>query len=311
MRLTLFGTAFKRVLLPSLAAAALTAAAILAPLPSELSANAEDKALPNRIVAVGGSVTEIVFALGQDHRLVGRDTTSSYPEAAEDLPDVGYMRALSAEGVLSLNPDLVLMLEGAGPPETLEVLQGAGVPMAVIPEDFSAEGVIGKVKAVGTALGSEDPARELSEHLETGFRKLGAARAPDAAPKRVLFILSLNGGKVLASGSGTAADSIIEMAGLTNAVTGFEGYKPLSDEAVIEAAPDVVLMMDRGGNHAVTMDKLKSLPALAITPAVQNAHVVSMDGLFLLGFGPRTAEAVQALADKIDAFSGQQGGKDS
>jgi iron complex transport system substrate-binding protein len=112
----------------------------------------------------------------------------------------------------------------------------------------------------------------------------------------VLFVLSLQGGRVLASGTGTAADGIIAMAGGVNAITGYSGYKQLSDEALIEAAPDVILAMDRGGDHETQADELLTHPAIAATPAAAARKVVRMDGAFLLGFGPRTAAAIRELS---------------
>ena len=93
---------------------------------------------PARIVSIGGAITEILYALGLEDRLAGVDTTSLYPAAAlRDKPNVGYMRQLSAEGVLGLNPSLVLAVQGSGPKETMDVLEAAKVPLVLVPETFS------------------------------------------------------------------------------------------------------------------------------------------------------------------------------
>ena len=247
-----------------------------------------------RVLSIGGSVTEIVYALGQGDRLIARDTTSTYPAEAMDLPDVGYMRALSPEGVLAVAPDLVLSEEGAGPPEAIAVLKEADIAFVTVPGGFDAAAVADKIRAVGAAL--EVPER--AEALAAGVRAeidAAAAQAQREAPKRVMFLLSVQGGKLMAGGSGTEADAIIRMAGGVNAAEGFPGYKPLTDEAATAAAPDVILMMDRGGNHAASADELFSLPALAVTPAAETRALIKMDGLKLLGFGPRTAQAVTEL----------------
>lgn len=251
-----------------------------------------------RIVSVGGSVTEIVYALGEGHRLVARDSTSSYPAEAEALPNVGYARALSPEGVLSVDPDLIIASSGSGPLETLEVLKQANVAYSEVPEVFSADGVIQKIETVAAALGAEEKARELLDGIKPDLQAAesdAAERAGDA-PVRVLFILSTQGGRIMAGGRNTAADGIIRMAGGVNAVESFEGYKPMTDEAVSATAPDVILAMDRGGDHGVAMEQLASLPALIPTPAAQNGRLVRMDGLSLLGFGPRTAETIRTLS---------------
>lgn len=263
-------------------------------------AAASDGTDAHRILSVGGAVTEIVYALGEENRLVARDATSSWPPEAEALPDVGYMRALSPEGVLSVAPDLILAEDGAGPPETVELLRATGIAFVTVPDATDAAGVLARIRAVGAALGVPDKAAALAEQVGA---ELDAARAAAEAaagePKRVLFVLSTQGGRIMASGTGTAAAGIIALAGGQNAITGFEGYKQMTDEAVAAAAPDVILMMDRDGDHASADAELFAMPALAPTPAAEARAVVRMDGLTLLGFGPRTAQAVTALSGAL------------
>jgi iron complex transport system substrate-binding protein len=281
---------------------ALTLAPLLAPPPGGRAfAAGEDAVLgeSRRMVAVGGSVTEIVYALGEQARLVARDSTSLFPEAAQDLPDVGYMRALSPEGVLSVDPDGILALEGSGPPEAVAVLRTASIPMVTIPETYDRAGILAKIGAVGKAIGADAQAEALASSVARDLDAATAATAGITDRKKVLFILSLQGGKVLASGSGTAADGIIALAGGVNAVTAFQGYKQMTDEAVIEAAPDVVLMMDRGGDHDASLGELMAHPAIGATPAAATRSLVRMDGGYLLGFGPRTAAAARELAMRL------------
>ncbi|KQN78330.1 ABC transporter substrate-binding protein [Devosia sp. Leaf64] len=253
----------------------------------------------SRLVSIGGSLTEIIYELGAEGTLVARDQTALYPEAALSLPDVGYMRALAPEGVLSVNPTGLLVIEGSGPPEALEVLSHAGVEYQTVPEGYSAEGVLTKVRAVGEALGLEDKAEALAKKLEGEFAALKTRTDAVEAPKKVLFILSNQGGQIQASGTGTAANGIIALAGAENAVTEYEGYRPLSEEAITAAAPDVILLMDRGGDHGATETELLEHPAIALTPAGQNKAIYRMDGAYLLGFGPRTAAAATELADHL------------
>jgi len=269
----------------------------IAVLPSAAGADTEPA---TRILSIGGSVTEIVFALGEADRLVARDATSTYPVEAEGLPDVGYMRALSAEGVLSVAPNLILAEEGAGPPETIAILEAADIPFVTVPDTTDAAGVLAKIRTVGEALGVPDKAETLAREVEAELEAaIDAAAANGDEPKRVMFVLSTQGGRIMASGTGTAAAGIIELAGGVKAVTEFEGYKLMTDEAVAAAAPDVILMMDRGGDHGAGDDELFSMPAIAPTPAAEARAVVRMDGLSLLGFGPRTADVVRALSNAL------------
>ena len=258
-------------------------------------AMAEPQNGARRIVSIGGAITEFVYAMGHADRLVARDATSYMPPEAMDLPNVGYMRQLSVEGVLSMRPDMILAEEGAGPPETIALLKSAGIPYVEIPAVSSAEGVIAKGKAIAEALGEEDMA------LDALRSDLAAAEKAAAAVDdrlRVLLALSAQGGRILAAGDKTEAQVIIEMAGAENAVTGFEGYKPLTDEAVISAAPDVILMIDRG-DGSIDLDaeraELLALPAIASTPAGKAGRFIRMNGLYLLGFGPRTGKAALDL----------------
>ncbi|MGH6763929.1 MAG: heme/hemin ABC transporter substrate-binding protein [Phyllobacterium sp.] len=255
-------------------------------------------ALPDtsRLVSIGDSITEIVFALGEQERLVARDSTSTYPQAANALPDIGYMRALSPEGVLSVNPTAIIAVEGSGPVETLDVLKKASVPFVFVPQSYDAESVTQKVRIVGAALGKSKKADELAKIVE---REIAAAQnlTQNISPKiRVLFILSAQGGKLLSSGAGTAANGIIGLAGGVNAIEGFDGYKQLSDEAIIAAQPDVILMMDRGGDQSATDKELLNHPAIANTPVGQTGKIIRLDGQYLLGFGPRTGQAAHTLA---------------
>ncbi|SIS93712.1 heme/hemin ABC transporter substrate-binding protein [Paracoccus saliphilus] len=255
-----------------------------------------------RVLAIGGSVTEIIYALGQQGRLIARDTTSSFPAEAQELPDVGYMRALSSEGVLSVKPDLILSEEGAGPPETVAILKEAGIPFETIPSGTDAEGLTAKIEAVAEVLGVPEAADAPVEALRADLDSLAEATGNEGQPKRVMFILSLQGGRVMASGQGTEADAIIRLAGAENAVQGVEGYKPLTDEAITSAAPEVILMMKRGpedSGHAVAAEALMTNPAIAATPAIESGSVIRMDGLYLLGFGPRTGQAALDLHDAI------------
>ncbi|MCF6431142.1 ABC transporter substrate-binding protein [Leisingera sp. MMG026] len=250
-----------------------------------------------RIVSVGGSVTEIVYALDQQHRLIARDTTSIFPAEARQLPDIGYQRALAPEGVLSVAPDMILAIEGAGPPETLDVLKAAEVAFISVPEDFSAEGIARKIRTVGAALDQQAAAEVLAGQVsaEIAAAQAAAAKAAAGTPRKVLFVLSIQGGRIMAGGADTAADSIIRLAGGVNAVTGFAGYKPMGDEAIAQAAPEVILVMERGADHGVRTEDLLAIPAIQPTPAAQNGAIVRMNGLHLIGFGPRTASAVTEL----------------
>ena len=248
-----------------------------------------------RIVAAGGVITEILYALGRQDLIVGVDTTSLHPaEALREKPNVGYVRALSAEGVLSLKPTAMLAIEGAGPPDTVKLIAEAGVKVERISEDLSELGVVGRIRLIGRLAGAEAKAEELASAVERDFAALRREREGLTQKKRVLFVLSLQNGRVIVGGRNSGAGAIIDYAGAVNAAEAVEGYKPVTDEGIIQAAPDVVLMMTRG-NHASAPAEVFSLAAFSATPAAKTQSLVAMDGLYLLGFGPRTPKAAHDL----------------
>ncbi|MFN4101558.1 MAG: hemin ABC transporter substrate-binding protein, partial [Pararhodobacter sp.] len=175
-----------------------------------------------RIVVAGSALAEIVVALGAGDRLVGRDTTVSFPESLRDLPDVGYLRALSAEGLLSLGPDMILADADAGPPETLALIEATEVPVVRVSESYSEAGVLARIDAVAAALQLDG--LPLRTEVEAAFRDLAEARET-AAPVRAIFGLSASGGRIMAAGQGTGAEGIFRLAGVENAITGVDGYR--------------------------------------------------------------------------------------
>ncbi len=268
-------------------------------LPSATHADEIAGPLPDasRIVAIGGSVTEVFYALGEEKRLIARDSTSVYPDAVFALPDVGYMRQLSPESVLSVNPTAIVALAGSGPKDAIDVLKKAKIAYLTVPETFDREGILKKIEVVGAAIGATDKAAALMASVDKDLRAAEAAAAGIAKSQRVLFILSVQDGKILASGTGTAADGIIRLAGGENAITEYEGYKQLSEEAIVTANPDLILMMSRGGtDHSVDDAALLAHPAVASTVAGKDKRLLRMDAAYLLGFGPRTAAAAHDLA---------------
>jgi len=256
----------------------------------------------SRIVTLGSAVTETVAALGAADRLVGVDASSSYPaEALAELPRTGYVRSVGAEGVLALAPTLVLGAVDVGPPEVIDQIASAGVPVVIVPEEDSFAGAVARVEFVARAIGAEAEARGVVSRMredEARASELVAAISPDERP-RVLFIYARGVGSLLVSGTGTSADAIIGLGGGANAVTEFSGYRPLTAEAVIGAAPDVLLFFDSGLASIGGRSALAEIPGIALTPAWAEGGILAFPGDFLLNFGPRTGAAALALAEAL------------
>jgi len=253
----------------------------------------------SRIITLGGPVTEIVFALGAGDRVVARDSSSSYPEAVLDLPDVGYQRTLSAEGVLALNPTLILATTEAGPPEAIEQLQDSGVTFLMLKAADSPEGVYAKIRGFAQALERVDEGEALIAQIQADLAEAQKIAESYAETPRVMFIYARGAGAVNVAGTNTGAHAMIELAGGENAVTEYEGYKPITAEAAVAAAPDVLLLMSSGLESLGGREGLMDVPGIAQTPASEFGRIVDMDGLLLLNFGPRMGEAAKELAVQI------------
>ncbi|MCY4324456.1 MAG: ABC transporter substrate-binding protein [Betaproteobacteria bacterium] len=258
---------------------------------------AASAAVPQRVVTVGGALTEIAYALGAQELLVGSDTTSYFPAAAEKLPKVGYQRTLSAEGILSLAPDLLILTEEAGPPAVIKQLAATDVSMITLKAGRSVDDIKANVQAIGAALDRQRQANDLIARITAEQYALADLVERQPVNRTVLFILQHSGGAPLVAGTDTAADNIITLSGARNAVAGYRGYKPLTPEAAASLQPDIILTTKRGLAQAGGLPRLLDLPGLALTPAAASGNVIAMDALLLIGFGPRTVQAAIQLHD--------------
>ena len=217
---------------------------------------------------MGGGITEVVYALGAQDQLVATDTTSSYPKAAQATPKVGYMRQLSAEGILALRPSALVAGTDTGPPVVLDQLRSAGVAVELVGSDHSWEEVRRKVAAVGRATGRVQQATVLQAELDTRWAAVQerVQQQISVEPPRMLFVLSHTGAP-LVSGEATAAHAMIGFAGARNAMGGFKGYRPMTAEAMAAAAPDLILITTEGLAAVGGAEKFWQRPELALTPA--------------------------------------------
>ena len=257
----------------------------------------------SRVTIAGGSLTEIIYLLRQEDKLVAVDITSNFPEEAKQLPSIGYVRALSAEGVLSLSPSLILGEDDTGPPAVMEQLSRVGIQIEIIPEENTADGIIKKVKCVAEILGVNDNIKdETLSNLNADANELKLLTETNKKePPKVMFILSMESGSPTVGGRDTSADGLIKMTGAVNVMDSFEGWKPVSTEAIIQAKPDFILISERGLNSFGSIEKLGQHPSLVFTPAAKNNNIIAMDGMAMLGFGPRTISSAKDIAQKYNS----------
>ncbi|ASP38326.1 hemin ABC transporter substrate-binding protein [Bacterioplanes sanyensis] len=247
-----------------------------------------------RLVSIDGSITEIIYALGAQTQLVGVDTTSRYPKAATELPDVGYMRQLSVEGILSLAPTTVIATQDAGPPAVFEQLKAAGVDVVRIDDEPSVAGIQAKIAAVAEVVGAVDSGQQLQQLVEQQVAEARAALS-SMRGKRALLLLGAGNRGLMAAGQDTQAQALLDMLGWNNVID-HHSYKPLNPESALAAAPEIVLVAQTGPLEVSSVQQ-----QLALTPAVKDDRVVLLDAGLLLGFGPRLATALQQLEQALVA----------
>ncbi|WP_339722995.1 heme/hemin ABC transporter substrate-binding protein [Marinomonas primoryensis] len=265
-------------------------------------ANSVTYAAPSeRIAVAGGSITEIIYRLGEQHRIVGVDSTSQFPEDAKKFPLLGYVRNVSVEGVLSLNPDLLLGEDDTGPTKALKQIAAVGVKTIIIKKDNSIPALQEKITQIAELLGVEGKGKSLLDEMQIDIDALSYAKqhlsdSVKRTPPKVLFLLTLKNGAPIAAGNTTSAHTVIEEAGAINALAQYKGWEKLSPESALKLDPDVIIVMNRGQD---IFEQVNALPHFKYTTAVKNKAVYTIDGSYLLGFGPRTPQAIVELGTMI------------
>jgi len=245
---------------------------------------------PQRIVTLGGAVTEIVYALQAGDRLVGTDNSSNWPPQARRLPQVGYYRGFSIEGVASLQPDLVLASEQAGPPAAVAQLRSLGRRVVMLPAAPTVDALAQRIAGVAEAL----ELKPAGERLVQQIRDEVAKAAQRSGGPRVLLVSS-HTGKLEGAGTETAGDAMLRLAGASNVLSAERGYRAISGEAAAALRPEVLVTTTMSIAALGGLDAFLAQPGVAATPAARDRRVVVMDDLLLLGFGPRLPEALRQL----------------
>ena len=269
--------------------------------PAKANVVCETASNTEKVVVAGGSLTEIMYYLGLQQKIVALDVTSSYPKEAKKLPSIGYVRALSTEGVLSLDPTLVIGENDMGPENVVEQIKRTNIDLRIIPETHSAEGIKSKVLCLGTIFDLNDKTKKkVNDELVPLIDDLEEIQKKNKKlKKRILLILSMQGTSPVVAGLGTAGDGFIKMTGASNVITEFEGWKPVSPESLILSNPDYILITSRGMRSFKSIDELVKQPALSLTNAAKNRNVIDINGMAMLGFGPRGIMTALEVARRI------------
>ena len=244
-----------------------------------------------KIVSLNGAVTEIIAALGHEKELVGVDVTSTFPESIKTTAkDLGHVRSISIEGIMALNPTLIIGTDKELSPELLEKIKKSGVKAELFKQEFTPEGTKKLIANVAGVLNHKDFSA-LTNKIDADLKNV----KPLAKAPKVLFIYARGANMMMVSGTGTPVEKTIELAGAKNAVTDFADFKPLTPEALIKGNPDVILMFDSGLESIGGVIGVLKIPGVDKTNAGKNKKIIAMDGGLLSGFGPRLGEAATQL----------------
>ncbi|MFJ6896249.1 hemin ABC transporter substrate-binding protein [Streptomyces hokutonensis] len=255
-----------------------------------------------RIVPLSGSLSEIVFTLGLGDRVVARDITATFQQAAK-LPLVTRNHDVSAESVLSLKPDLVLAEKTTGPSEAMGQIRAAGVPVLVVDPAQGLADVGPRIRAVADALGVSAAGKELTKRSEDRIAAVRKAIPAHKEKPRVAFLYLRGSASVyLIGGKGSGATSLLEAAGAVDAgaESGLkQDFTAITTEALAKAAPDAILLMTKGLESVGGIDGLVKIPGVAQTPAGMDRRVVSIEDGVLLNYGPRTDQVLKSIVDQL------------
>lgn len=260
----------------------------------------------SRIVTLTGDLTEAVYAMGLGDRIVGRDVTTIYPPEALDAPIVGIGRFITAEGVLAESPTLVLGDTQTAPSEAIEQIRSAGVPVVIFDVPSTFDGLYVKIRQIGEVLGVPEEGEALAAVVETSIEAALTAATPlDPAP-RVAFVYSRGPDVMLLFGREMITNPVLEAAGALDvgAELGIEGTVDVTPEAVIAAAPDVIVTTQEGIDAFGGVDRFIAMPGIAETPAGQAGRVIAYPEGDFLTFGPRIGESLQRFAADLRTVLG-------
>lgn len=251
-----------------------------------------------KIVSLNGSVSEVLAGLGLEKNIVGTDITSNYPESLKSKPKVGHNKNINAEGVMALQPDLIIGIKKEITPALVAQFKAAGVKLLLVDQEYSVAGTKNLIHILADSLHQVAKGDSIINVLEGDLKKVKPAQDQVKKPK-VLFIYARGTGTMMVGGTGTQVDKAIQLAGGVNAVTAFADYKPLTAEALVEANPDVILLFDSGLQSLGGAAGLAKVQGVKETNAGKNNKIITMDGELLSSFGPRLGIAIQELASKI------------
>lgn len=251
-----------------------------------------------RIITLNSSLTETVYGLGIGDRMVATDVTSISPKAAAVLPRVSKNRSVSAEGLLSFKPTLVLANEGDVANAVIQQIRAAGVQFIAIKPNYSTAGALRYIQDVADAVGESSLGKALVSRTKISLNHTLALLKKENKGKvvpKVLFLYARGTGTMSVAGKGSSLDAMISLAGGKNAVQEFSDFKPYTTEALVQANPDIILLFDFGASSLGGHDAILKLPGMRITNAGKNERILVMNASLLVNFSNRLPDAILEL----------------
>tara|TARA_B100001027_G_scaffold213940_1_gene185367 strand:- start:240 stop:1106 length:867 start_codon:yes stop_codon:yes gene_type:complete len=244
----------------------------------------------SRVVVAGGSITEIFYFLGEQDRIVALDVTSNFPPEAKSLPSIGYVRALSAEGLLSMNPSIILGEDDMGPPAVIKQLTETSYDLRIVPEIRTIDGIIEKIEGIASILDvTEKSDFIISKKLEPYIKKIVENRKKILKKGvKVMLVLNMQSSAIIVAGANTSGSGFIDLIGGENIFNTFEGWKPVSAEAILELNPDYIIVPQRNVHKGLDVTKIADSELFKNTNAGKNKNFIFDDAMAITGFGPRT-----------------------
>lgn len=273
---------------------------ILLLLISNVHANCNKAKNSNSIVVAGGSITEIIYFLNLQNKLVGVDVTSNYPLNAKKLPSIGYIRNLSIEGLLSLKPNLILAEESIGPPIIVKQLNKTSVEFRIIKNNYTIDGINEKFLCISKILDVDIKNNIDYKKFVNNVKKLKSfVKNNNKEKKDILLILMMKGTSPIIAGKNTSGHGFIKMIGQNNSMDKVSGWKPVSSEQILIANPNYIIVTKRALKDFTSIEKFLKLPGISSTKAAKNKNVFIKDGMSLLGYGPRTINVAKEILINI------------
>ena len=254
-----------------------------------------------RVVIAGGSITEIFYFLGEQDRIVAIDVTSNFPPEAKSLPSIGYVRALSAEGLLSMKPSIIIGEDDMGPPAVIKQIRETSYDLRIIPEIRTIDGIIEKIECIASILDvTEKSDAIISKKLEPYIKKIVKNRKRIAKKGvKIMLVLNMQSSSIIVAGANTSGSGFIDLIGGENIFESFEGWKPVNAEAILELNPDYIIVPQRNVHKGLDVTSIADSELFKNTNAGRNKNFIFDDAMAITGFGPRTINSALTATEFI------------